>query len=281
MNKLIILIAIFGVLGCANKKEAEQDKNPLKNLGVNKKEISQSVDSSKKIILKQSQNNTSWLGKWIRVSRNNDSYLEIKEVRNNGFKFEFLAFSGSHNGEWTGNATIAGNKATSYTIDGIDTCLITFELNKNNKIVINQTGLCGCGADVYYTGEYRRINAKVKDEELSTDFIKLGILKNKKEDNAFKKLVGKDYETFISTTQLISEDEDLDNLDARVYSSFIRGLPSMGNIIMVDANLNIWAAVIDDKKIYYFTNHASYKTKIPKTIENWMEGFKDYKIIYK
>jgi hypothetical protein len=62
----------------------------------------------------------------------------------------------------------------------------------------------------------------------------------------------------------------------------LRGLYTiMENIIMIDSSKNIWAAVIDDNKIYYFTNRLDYKTKLPRTIENWRNRFKDYKVIYK
>ena len=50
---------------------------------------------------------------------------------------------------------------------------------------------------------------------------------------------------------------------------------------MSRATCNIWAAVIDDNKVYYFTNNKEYKNRLPKTIDNWRQNFKNYEVIYK
>jgi len=54
----------------------------------------------------------------------------------------------------------------------------------------------------------------------------------------------------------------------------------MENIIIVDSNNHIWAAVIDDKKVRYFTNVPAYYAVLPKTIDNWRGLFKNYPVFY-
>jgi hypothetical protein len=48
----------------------------------------------------------------------------------------------------------------------------------------------------------------------------------------------------------------------------------------MDNNNTIWAAVISNNKILYFTNKQSDKNKLPKTINAWRESFKDLIILY-
>jgi hypothetical protein len=52
------------------------------------------------------------------------------------------------------------------------------------------------------------------------------------------------------------------------------------SIIMVDKNHTIWAAVLDEGKVYYFTTDENFKDKLPLTIEHWREKFKDSKVIF-
>lgn len=141
-------------------------------------------------------------------------------------------------------------------------------------------GTCFAGMAVTYDGAYK--NENLPEEEASANLISAGVFTTEKEDTAFKSLVGENYSLFVNSTQLISESEDLDNFNASVHSSGVRGLfTAMENIIMIDSLYNIWAAVIDDGKVYYFTNNDDYKEKLPKTIDNWRQRFKDYPVVYK
>ncbi len=49
---------------------------------------------------------------------------------------------------------------------------------------------------------------------------------------------------------------------------------------MIDNNNTIWAAVISDKEILYYTNKQSDKNKLPKTINTWRESFNDQSALY-
>ena len=125
-------------------------------------------------------------------------------------------------------------------------------------------------------------STKAKEDKSSESMTSLGVFTTKRTDSIFKKLVGSSYSQFVNSTQLTSEDDDLDGLNSTVYSSGVKGLYTiMENIIMIDSLNNIWAAVIDDNKVYYFTNTQNHKSTLPKTIDNWRQRFKDYPIIYK
>ncbi|MDI9868958.1 hypothetical protein [Flectobacillus roseus] len=223
-----------------------------------------------------------WLGTWERQDHNNQGTLIIKSVKNHFVEFELFAVSGANDGSIEGKAKIDNSIATFYQSDDTEPCLINFKLLTEKVISIEQKkGNCQTGLNVTYTGEYKNDKYFTKVKEKIT-LKKLGIFETKSEDTAFETLVGKSYSLFVNSTQIQYEETDLDKLNAKVTSSSVRGLYTiMENIIMIDPLKNIWAAVIDDNKVYYFTNRADYKTKLPLTIENWRSRFKDYHVIYK
>ncbi len=132
---------------------------------------------------------------------------------------------------------------------------------------------------VTYSGAYRKAGTKLPpDETLAT----LGILKNDREETQFRRLVGNDYDLFLNSSQLTAEESDLDSLAARVHTSGVRGLFTLAeNIIMVDGQGQMWAAVIDDDNVYYYTNSNDYKDTLPRTIEKWRERFAHKLVLYK
>ena len=226
--------------------------------------------------------NKAWIGNWSRNIRQNEASLEITKSANDSIEFNLSASSGGNTGELEGVARISNNIAKYYMIEGEDTCIITFEFNNSEIIVRQEKGNCGAGLGVTYDGNYSKFNKEDKEiPEDTTNLISLGIFQNEKEDKDFRNLVGSRYETFINSTQLTYEDEDLDSLNAKVFSSGVRGLYTfMENIIMIDTLDNIWAAVIDDNKVYYYTNNSKFKSKLPLTIENWRKDFDKYEVIY-
>jgi len=223
-----------------------------------------------------------WLGKWESHRWQNDASLEITNIKNDSIEFSLFASSGGHTGEIEGMAIVNGNVATFLNKDESDTCLIQFKLTGDSIITINQKqGFCYSAMAVTYDGDYKN-SKRLPETERAENLTSLGIFKTEKEDSIFKSLVGDSYSLFVNSTQLTSEDEDLDSLNATVLSSGVRGLFTfMENIIMTDSLNNIWAAVIDDNKVYYFTNKQEYKETLPKTIDNWRQRFKRNPIICK
>jgi hypothetical protein len=223
-----------------------------------------------------------WLGSWERQLRLIEATLEITNIRNDSIEFKLSAASGGHTGEIEGMAIVRDSTAIFLNNDASDTCLIQFKLISDSLIIIDQkTGNCFTGLGVVYSGEYKNIKTLPEDDR-AENLVDLKILNDETQDSIFKSLVGDSYSLFVRSTQLTSADEDLDSLHAKVLSSGVRGLFTiMENIVMIDSLNNIWAAVIDDNKIYYFTNNKEFKNKLPKTIDNWRQNFKGYQIIYK
>jgi hypothetical protein len=224
----------------------------------------------------------SWLGEWERRIHQNDASLKITGIKGDSLAFSLQAMSGGHSGEVEGIAFVRGNIATYVGEENNDTCLLEFELIGDTVITIDQKrGNCFAGMGVDYNGDYKNSKYLPKTEE-SENLVDLGVFETKQEDSVFRSLVGDNYSLFINSTQLVSEDNDLDSLNATVRSSGVKGLYTISeNIIMIDSSYNIWAAVLDNEKVYYFTNNKEYKHKLPKTIEDWRSRFSDYEVIYK
>jgi len=219
-----------------------------------------------------------WEGEWQGVHSNQftQSALTIKNCDNKSFDFYLFVNNGSHFGEIEGKANINKNEAVFSDEYGCD---VTFTIFKNEKIKIKFTDGCQyyAGAGTFFDYEYAK-NIKINQ----LDLIELQVLKDKKEDDTFKKLTGKDYNLFVNSMQIISEDKDIDNLNARVISGGVTGLFTINEaIIMITNDKLIWCAVINENQVFYFTNAKKFTKNLPKTIEKWRERFKDKKVIYK
>jgi hypothetical protein len=211
--------------------------------------------------------------------------LNISSVDNDSITFLLTASNGANMGELEGKAYYTGNNAKFTFNDEYDNCIVEFTLLGDSVISVNQKqGVCMAGMGVDYSGQYKNSKLTSKKSKKEENLVKLGMLPDMYKDSIFKSLVGSSYSLFVNTTQLTSEKDDLDSLSAKVMASGVRGLfTSMEDIIMIDSLNNIWAAVIDNSgnEVLYFTNHNDYKDKLPKTIENWRENFKEYKVIFK
>jgi hypothetical protein len=259
MKKIIIIssILIFLLFSCNNISE---NKNIKQLDSVNRK----------------------WLGTWSYTKRFRGAEIDITKIIGDSIEFSMNASNGGNSGEISGKAKVKGNVAEFINIEYGDTCEMNFELKADSIIIHQKSGICGAGLDVYYGGVY--LNDKLSSDKTipNTTLVSLEILKNNKEDSEFKKLVGKDYELFVESSQSSSDDSDMDNFGAKVISSGVAGLyTEEENIIMITDKYKIWAAVIEDSCVNYYSTDDGYKNKLPKTIENWRSRFLEKKIIYK
>jgi hypothetical protein len=107
----------------------------------------------------------------------------------------------------------------------------------------------------------------VKDEYL----LMMGVFEYKAQLIEFKKLVGKDYEAFLDRFHMVTNMEVVDDFEATVTPGGVRGLFSvMEGVVMVTWDGKIWAAILVDGKVKYYTNVEEYINKLPKTIEQWL-----------
>jgi hypothetical protein len=224
-----------------------------------------------------------WIGNWERNIRQNEAGLEIISIKGDSILFILNAGNGGHTGTIEGMAIVNRNKATFYSYMA-EKCVLILELMSDSMIRITQKGDCSSSAasGVTFEGVYINRNKISKSEkDTKESMIEIGTLENTIQDSIFKILVGEKYEAFVNTTQMASEVEDIDGLGMTVTTSGIRGLFTyMENIIMIDQNNNIICAVIDDEKVYFYSNVAGYKSTLPKTIEEWRSNFKEKVVVF-
>ncbi len=215
-------------------------------------------------------------GEWFRIERIpfSESAIKISEVTDTSFRFEMVALSGSHFGEVSGSAN--HNGGTWIFEDNEYGDRIVFTMSGDTlrlQFIGNIADYAGEG--VGFDGDYIKGLAKQK-----LTLAGLGIL-SEPEDRGFKRLVGNDYELFVNSFNLVSEKEDLDNRNAKVFAGGARGLPTIVEaIIMVSPKQKFWAAVIDGDSVKYYTNVKSSLKRLPRTIDSWREGFQDKEVIF-
>ena len=236
----------------------------------------------KKVITKASP---LWLGSWIRNEYQNPGKLDIIHVSKDSIQFELHASSGGHESSVEGIAIATDTAIAIFSSnEKNDSCKIEFRL-VGETIIVKQLGnKCLTATGVMYDGKYKNEDNLIFEDgdDPNKTLLDLEIFITKNQDSIFKSLVGGSYSLFVNSTQLTSEDDDLDSMNTVVKSSGIRGLFTlMENIIMIDSVNNIWAAVITDKqKVLYFTNSKVYKNRLPKTIDNWRRNFLEYPVIF-
>ena len=159
--------------------------------------------------------------------------------------YSLFAGSGGHTGEVEGKAIVIGTSAKYYKVEDLDTCILKFTLKGNTILIKQERGQCSAAMGVFYTGTYHSYKSHKKEQ--SETLYHLGVFKSKRDDSLFRRLVKNYYDLFLNSAQLTSEDDDLDNLNSKVFSSGVRGLyTQMESIIMINSNKDIWAAVIDN-----------------------------------
>jgi len=256
---LIAICVICSLLSC------NQPQKPVKHLA---KKFLKSV-------------NKRWIGDWERDSEFDGGELNTNIYAQDSITFKLFVQSGGHTGEMEGKAYVKGNTAYFQNPDDKQ-CKVTFQLS-GDSIVIGTTNCANAGGiGVTFDGSY--VNSKVLSKSKKPTEGTMTTILTTEEDSIFRKLVGNSYQKFVSSSQLTNDGDNLDTeLQAKVMSAGVRGLfTSMENIIMIDSSKHIWAAVIEDSnKVLYYTNDKGYANKLPKTIDNWRQNFKEYPVIYK
>ena len=145
-------------------------------------------------------------------------------------------------------------------------------------LTVEATGGCQwyAGAGVYFDGTYRK-GKKVPAPTLKSR----SIFQTEEEEQAFRQLVGRDYELFVDSMAMIFEEDDLDGLGAKVVRGTVRGLLATVEAIIIYRNAdNLWAAVLDDDVVKYHTTVPEFRNRLPRTIEKWRELFKEKKVLF-
>ena len=122
----------------------------------------------------------------------------------------------------------------------------------------------GCGAGVMFDSEY-----VFGDKEIAMPTaLEVGIVETEEQDRLFKKLVGDRYSEFISYTSFVQYSEVImDGEKVKAGTSYLRG--DYGVCFYIISSQHIYAAIIGNGGIYYYTNDKNYAEKIPEPMAEW------------
>ena len=234
-----------------------------------------------KIFLEKSAFSTKkrWWGKWERetVSDSFNGDLFIYDIDKNGFYFELIVQHGAHTG-WLENEYAkftSHNEALFVGEENYDEepCHLTFlRINETIQVVENNC-LYYHGMRAHLDGDYHLQkdifcyhDTLMTDEILSKIYSFLG----EKYWRSFKKC--------FNDTHTI---EDIDGFNSNIITGGMAGFYTIyESIIMIGKNKEIWGAFLDVNEVYYFTSEIEYKNKLPKTINEWRENFKEKEVIF-
>jgi hypothetical protein len=231
------------------------------------------------IILRSSAPRDVWASHWSRVDTtgNNGADLAITHATAHSFDFDLNATAGANSGELEGKAILDTADAAHYKGTAQSStvgCALVFR-RVLNRLNIEQTGdsaECGAGMGVYYSGTYITGDNKPNTK---SDLLSRGVVQTSAQDDAVRKLLGKDYDTMAETADnVVEHDENLDDNDAVVVTMFVRGVAcNTKSALMFDARGHLWAAVWQPLanpegvvELRYYTNVTADKNKLPKTI---------------
>lgn len=225
-------------------------------------------------ILKEPQERLILSGRWEPEFNHpaNSQKLLIGRESTNSFEFRILTNLGANTCDINGIATVEFNGNAKYKEKNTD-CKIDFKFKKNDmQYLISQkncSGYCGLGAS--FDGYY------FKKPEF---FVRRGVLTDIN-SGIFIMLVGNWYEKFYQSMPATFEEENLDKFDSKVHSGGVRGMYTLEEgIIMSNDEGKIWAAVIHDDRVAYFTNDPKYSKMLPLSIIKWMSRFPEKKVWY-
>lgn len=217
-------------------------------------------------------------GEWTRLGDHQftGAYLTIAAVTATEFTFELTARNGANHGliEGTAGRTAAG---AVYT-DEESECVVRFA-RKADRLVITLSDDClGMGGmGVTFDGEF----AQGDIAPIALTLANLDLLAPGVSEEQFASVVGGAYAAFTSSFQLMFDKEDLDGFGAKAVTGGVRGLVTeMEAIVMSHGDGRIFAAVLDDGEVKYFSNDPMFTTRLPATIEHWRRRFADKPVIF-
>jgi hypothetical protein len=219
--------------------------------------------------------NAVWAGEWKRMKtgRFNSATLVILNETTTGFDFQIDAFSGANMGFANGTATVAGNSA--HYEDSETGAELSFNISSNTmELTANDAANEQNGMGVCFDGFYSK-GALPEDTLLS-----LGFVATQAQEDAFKAMVGDDYELFLNTANICTDKDDLDGLGAVVTMWWVHGFGDYyESMLMVMPDGGLCAGVIDNDNtvIKVFTDDSEI-TSVPKTIQAWISGFDEMRI---
>lgn len=207
-----------------------------------------------------------------------DAFLYIGPEKEGKVPFSIEAYWGAHDGHVSGVAERQDSEIPTYVFkdDMGDICTITFVGIGTRTINVDTTDSCYKygGVNVYFGGVFKE---GADEPAPSIDWI----FKKSTDQEAFNALVGGDKERFDNTAHLLSGSFEGSGT-REVYPLYVGGLGTISESIVIIDSGRIWAAVLVDSEVWYYTNVSADKLRLETTIEKWADSNKEsYTAVYK
>ncbi|PXX34757.1 MULTISPECIES: lysozyme inhibitor LprI family protein [Burkholderia] len=187
--------------------------------------------------------------------------------------FELGANNGANTGGLDGDIVLHGDSGTYRN----DKCRLDFD-RKGGRIRVTQQGGdfdCGAGAGVVYAGDY--VTASQFQAKPQADLLSLKVVTDATQNATAHKLLGADYPTLVDMVNDSADEKDLDGLDARVKSYWVRGIATTNAAIVMSRGTDLWIGLLvfdaqNKVRMRYYSNAQAWKKTVPKTIQAWHDN---------
>lgn len=187
--------------------------------------------------------------------------------------FELSANNGANTGGLDGDIVLHGDSGTYRK----DTCRLDFD-RKGGRIRVTQQGAdfdCGAGAGVVYAGDY--VTASQFQVKPQADLLSLKVVTDATQNATAHKLLGADYSTLVDIVNTSADEKDLDGLNARVKSYWVRGIATTNAAIVMSRGTDLWIGLLvfdaqNKVRMRYYSNAPAWKKNVPKTIQAWHDN---------
>ncbi|MDR6499506.1 uncharacterized protein YecT (DUF1311 family) [Burkholderia ambifaria] len=187
--------------------------------------------------------------------------------------FELGANNGANTGGLDGDIVLHGDSGTYRK----DTCRLDFD-RKGGRIRVTQQGGdfdCGAGAGVVYAGDY--VTASQFQAKPQADLLSLKVVTDATQNATAHKLLGADYPTLVDLVNDSADEKDLDGLNARVKSYWVRGIATTNAAIVMSRGTDLWIGLLvfdaqNKVRMRYYSNAQAWKKTVPKTIQTWHDN---------
>lgn len=217
-------------------------------------------------------------GEWRRIggTRHDAGVLRISGVTATAVEFALVAHNGMRTGEVEGVAERRG--AAARFVEAETGCEVRLR-REGSRIRVSTSSACAqhAGMGVSFDGEYG-----VGEPEPPVTLTGLGVLDRGVTEAAFAALTGGDYRRFVdSMDDMLADEKDLDALGTKAVSGWVRSADGeAAAIVMSRGDGRIYAAVVDDDVIRYYSNDPAFKAKLPATIDQWRGSLGDRKVVF-
>lgn len=214
--------------------------------------------------------NGHWTGK--NSSYFGGSEVDIKVLFDDLIFYDLNAFSGANIGDLTGFGIVNNNISKSVFKDKTydekkENVVFKFHTKTNRLYLDSNMYEFGCGMGVDFDSSY--VKGKVKI--LKPNALQVGIVDTKEQDTLFKKIVGTKYDKFINYTSYVDYSVViLDGEKVKAGDSLLRGCSGYCSYII--SPTHIYAAIVGDNCIDYYTNDKRYSKSLPKPIAKWKKN---------